>query len=144
RHMPGQVRVAGPPPSIEIDAETTVEVLWSPGRSDEPALRITANGLSILIPPFGAPPIDPPSAWRATVLLLPQRYHPVYTDPGFLKRTGVETVVAANGPRGRTVIVPARALSQGTAQTPLGVRSETTAPVAFTWDGTGYTIEFAE
>lgn len=142
--LPDQVRLEGPPPRIDIDGRTTVEALWSPGRSDDPALRVSADGLSILIPPFGPPPIDPPSAWRATVLLLPQRYHPGYTEPGFLKRTGVETVVAANGPRGRTVIVPARALSQGTAPMPLGVRSETSAPVAFTWDGTGYTIEFAE
>ena len=142
--MPDHVRLGGPPPSIEIDERTTVEVLWSPGRSDDPALRISSNGLSILIPPFGAPPINPPSAWRAAVLLLPQRYHAGYTEPGFLKRTRIETVVAANGPRGRTVVVPARALSQGTSPMPLGVRSETTAPVAFTWDGTGYTIEFAE
>ncbi|MCY3801939.1 MAG: ComEC/Rec2 family competence protein [Chloroflexi bacterium] len=142
--MPDKVRLEGPPPSIGIDPRTTVEVLWSPGRSADPALRINSNGLSILIPPLGAPPIDPPSAWRATVLLLPQRYHPGYTDPDFLKRTGIETVVAANGPRGRTVVVSARALSQGTAPMSLGVRSETTAPVAFTWDGTGYTIEFAE
>ena len=142
--MPDQVRLDGPPTGIQIDAQTTVEVLWIPGRSADPALRINSNGLSILIPPFGPPPINPPSAWRATVLLLPQRYHAGYTDPAFLKRTGIETVVAANGPRGRTVIVPARALSKGTATMPLGVRSETTAPVAFTWDGTGYTIEFAE
>ena len=142
--MPERVRLEGPPPSIEIDEQTTVEAVWSPGRSADPALRIDSNGLSILIPPFDAPPINPPSAWRATVLLLPQRYHPGYTEPDFLKRTGVETVVAANGPRGRTVIVPARALGQSTAEAALGVRSETSAPVAFTWNGGTYTIEFSE
>ena len=125
--MPDQVRLEGRPPSIEIDGQTTVEALWSPGRSADPALRISAKGFSILIPPFGAPPITPPSAWRATVLLLPERYHPGYTEPGFLRRTGVETVVAGGGPRGATVIAPARALGQGTAHTALGVRSETSA-----------------
>ena len=142
--MPERARLEGSPPSIEIDEQTIVEAVWSPGRSADPALRIDSNGLSILIPPFDAPPITPPSAWRATVLLLPQRYHPGYTEPDFLKRTGVETVVAANGPRGRTVIVPARALRQSTAEAALGVRSETSAPVAFTWNGGTYTIEFSE
>ena len=142
--MPDQVRLEGSPPSIEIDEQTTVEAVWSPGRSADPALRINANGFSILIPPFGAPPITPPSDWRATVLLLPERYHPGYTEPDFLRQTGVETVVVAGGPRGRTVIVPAQALRRGTASTAPGVRSETGAPVAFTWDGSTYTIEFSE
>ncbi len=49
--MPRQVRMEGSPPSIEIDGQITVEALWSPGRSADPALRINANGFSILIPP---------------------------------------------------------------------------------------------
>ncbi len=142
--MPDQVRLEGRPPSIEIDEQTTVEAVWSPGRSADLALRISSNGFSILIPPFGAPPITPPSAWRATVLLLPERYHPGYTEPGFLRRTGVETVVAGGGPRGRTVIAPARALGRSTAHAAPGVGSKTNAPVAFTWDGGTYTIEFSE
>ncbi len=142
--MPDQVRLEGLPPSIEIDEQTTVEAVWSPGRSADPALRIDSNGFSILIPPFGAPPISPPPAWRATVLLLPERYHPGYTEPDFLRRTGVETVVAGGGPRGSRVIATARALARGTARTAPGARSETNAPVAFTWDGGTYTIEFSE
>ena len=142
--MPDQTRLEGLPPSIEIDGQTTVEAVWSPGRSADPALRINANGFSILIPPFDAPPITPPSDWRATILLLPERYHPGYTEPGFLRRTGVETIVAAGGPHGHTVIAPARALPRSTAHAALGVRSETGAPVAFTWDGNSYTIEFPE
>ena len=63
---------------------------------------------------------------------------------GFLRRTGVETVVAGGGPRGRTVIAPARALGRSTAHAAPGVRSKTNAPVAFTWDGSTYTIEFSE
>ena len=58
--MPDQVRLEGRPPSIEIDEQTTVEAVWSPGRSADPALRISSNGFSILIPPFDAPPITLP------------------------------------------------------------------------------------
>lgn len=131
--MPEAARLEGPPPTIEIDAQTVVEAIWSPGRSADPALRIRAKGFSILIPPINGPPLIAPATWRATVLLLPERYHPGFTEPEFLRRTGIKTVV-----------VPARAVGRGAAREALGVRSGAGPAVAFTWDGETYTVDFPE
>jgi hypothetical protein len=140
--MPDDARLEGIPPGMKVDPQTAVEAIWSPGRSADPALRIQSGGFSILIPPMGGPPLDPPASWRATVLLLPQRYHPGFTDPEFLKRTGIETVVVAGGPDGCPVVVPARALGRGAARGVLGIRSEAGPVVAFTGDGETYRVEF--
>ena len=52
-----------------------------------------------------------------------------------LVSVGYQCCVAV-GPRRRRRLVA--------VQSSLGVRSEASAPVAFTWDGSTYTIEFSE
>ena len=96
------------------------------------------------MPPINGPPLTPPPTWRSTVLLLPQRYNPGFTEPEFLRRTGIETVIVAGRSDGGPVVVLARALGRGAARGALGVRSEAGPVVAFTWDGETYTVDFPE
>ena len=129
---------------LTIDRSADIYVLRTPGRPHDPALRIVTPGLSILIPPRGKPPLDPPSSWRSNVLLLPARHNPGFTAPTFLKRIGIETVIAGNGPGGAPVVVRARTIGDRAAMQAPSAQGEPDAAVAFTWNGEIYTVDFPD
>ena len=142
--VPIEIALAEDMGRLTIDQDAAIYILQTPGRPQDPALRIVTPGLSILIPPPGEPLLDPPSSWRSNVLLLPARHNPGFTAPTFLKRIGIETVLAGNGPGGAPVVVRARTIGDRAAIEPPSAQGEPDAAVAFTWNGEIYTVDFLD
>ena len=91
---------------IPIDFGTTVEILPPVGTSAEFTIRLVAGDFTVLLPPSTAP-LSPPTAWRADLLLFGDRPPSAFITPEFLDATGANALIAALGPDGAAVIVPA-------------------------------------